>query len=67
MTVSCVYLRIMRSFPEHLFHGASLGNCLFHVQVPQFQPPDAIKSLSQVLFKDFIQKGDVSIRRRLFA
>ena len=42
---------ILRSFSDHLFYRAPLGNCLFHVQVAEFQPPDTIKSISQVLFK----------------
>ena len=50
---------ILRSFSDHLFYRAPLGNCLFHVQVAEFQPPDTIKSISQVLFKHFIQKRDV--------
>ena len=33
------------------FYRVLLGNWLFHVQVAEFQPPDAIKSISQVLFK----------------
>ena len=41
----------LRSFSECLFYRAPLGNCLFHVQVAEFQPPDTIKSISQVLFK----------------
>ena len=27
-----------------LFYGAPLGNCLFHVQVAEFQPPDSVKN-----------------------
>ena len=53
---------ILRSFSDHLFYRAPPGNCLFHVQVAEFQPPDAIKSISQVLFKYFIWKRDVAIR-----
>ena len=33
MNASCVCLRILRSFSEHLFHRKQLGDCLFHVQV----------------------------------
>ena len=51
---------ILRSFSDHLFYRAPLGNCLFHVQVAEFQPPDTIKSISQVLFKHFIQKQDIA-------
>ena len=57
---------ILRSFSNHLFYRAPLGNCLFHVQVAKFQPPDTIKSISQVLLKRFIRKRDVAIRRRPF-
>ena len=56
VTASCVYIWILRSFSDHLIYRAPLGNCLFHVQVAEFQPPDTIKSTSQVLFKHFIQK-----------
>ena len=42
MTASCVYLRILRSFSNHLFYRAHLGNYLFHVQVAEF-PPDTVK------------------------
>ena len=34
---------ILRSFSDHLFYKAPLGNSLFHVQVGEFQPPDKIK------------------------
>ena len=52
---------ILRSFSDHLFFGAPLGNSLSHVQ-----PPDKIKRISQVLFKHLIRKRYVAIRRRLF-
>ena len=57
---------ILRSFSDHLFYRAPLGNCLFHVQVAEFQPPDTIKSISQVLFKHFIQTRDAATWRRSF-
>ena len=63
-SASYVYLRILENFLEHLFYRAPLGNCLFHVQVAEFQPPDTIKRISQVLLKHFIQKRDLAIRRR---
>ena len=44
MTTYCVYLRILRSFLEHLFYRVPLGNCLFHVQVTGIQPPDTVKN-----------------------
>ena len=33
----------LRSFPDHLFYRAPLGNCLFHLQVAEFQPPHTVK------------------------
>ena len=39
MTASCVCLWILRSFSGHLFQRAPLENCLFHLQVAEFQPP----------------------------
>ena len=57
---------LLRSFSDHLFYRAPLGNCLFHVQVAEFQLPDTIKSIPQALFKHFIRKRDVTIRRRSF-
>ena len=50
MAASCVYLWILRSFSDHLFYRAPLGNCLFHLQIAQFQPPNTVKK-SYVLFK----------------
>ena len=44
MPTSCVYLWILRSFPEHSFYTAPLGNCLFYVQVAEFQAPDTVKN-----------------------
>ena len=57
---------ILRSFSDHLFFRAPLGNSLFHVQVEEFQPLDKINSISQALFKHLIGKRDVAIRRRSF-
>ena len=34
----------LRSFSEYLVYRAPLGNCLFHVQAAEFQPPDTVKS-----------------------
>ena len=56
----------LRSFLDHLFFRARLGNCLFHEEVAESQPPDTIKSISQVLFKHSIRKRDVAIWRRSF-
>ena len=43
MTASCICLWILRSFSEHFFYRAPLENCLFDVQVVEFQPPDTVK------------------------
>ena len=43
MTASCVYLWILRSFSDHLFYRAPLGNCLFHLQVAEFKTPHTVK------------------------
>ena len=66
MTASTVYLCTLRSFSEHLFYGAPLRNCLFHVQVAVFHPADTVKINSQVLFKDFIQEREVAIQTKAF-
>ena len=54
----------LRGLSDDLFYRPTLGNWLFHVQVAEFQPPDTIKSISQVLFKHFIRKREVAIRKR---
>ena len=46
----CLSLNL-RSLSNSFFYKAPLGNCLFHVQFAEFQPPDTEKSISQVLFK----------------
>ena len=43
MTASCISLWIVRSFSEYLIYRAPLGNCLFDVQVVEFQPVDTVK------------------------
>ena len=65
---------MLQNFQEYLptehirktafFYRAPLGNCLFHAQVAGFQPQDTVRSISQVLFKYFIQEQEVVIRRR---
>ena len=62
MTLFCVYLWIF-SFSDHLFYRAVLGNCLFHVQVAKFQPPDTINSIKQVFFMHSVLQ-EVAIKRR---
>ena len=53
MTTSCVYLWILTSFLEHFFYRGPLGNCFFHVQVAEFQPPDAVKNYFTGVFQAF--------------
>ena len=57
---------ILRSFSDHLFFRAPLGNSLFHVQVAEIQPLSKIKRILHALFKSLIRKQDVAIRRRSF-
>ena len=69
MTASCVYLLILRSFSDHLFYRAPLGNCLFHLQVTQFQLSHTVKKCfysKKVIraFQGFILEEEVAIRRR---
>ena len=52
---------ILRSFSDHQFFRAPLGNSFIHVQVAEFQPLDKTKSISQGLFKYLIRKQDVAI------
>ena len=66
VAVSWVYLRTLTSFSEHFIESASLGNCLFNEQVAEFHPADPVKSISQVLFKYFIQEWELTIWRPSF-
>ena len=43
----------LRSFSEHLFYRAPLRNCLFHVQVSEFQPADTVKKYFTGAFQAF--------------
>ena len=56
MTTSCVYLRILRSFSEHLSYRAPLRNCLFDVQFAEFQPPDTVKYYFTSAFQAFYRR-----------
>ena len=62
ITVSCVYLSILRSFSDHLFYRAPLANCLFHVQVAEFHPPHT--KVPYMCFSSIIIQEEVAIRRR---
>ena len=44
MSAFCVYLWILRSFWEYLFYRAPLWNCLFHLQIAEFQPVNTVKN-----------------------
>ena len=50
---SCVYLWILRSLSDHLFYRPPLGNCLFHLQVAEFQPPRIVKKYFTCAFQAF--------------
>ena len=53
MTVSCVYLCILRNFSEHL-HRTPPGNCSFHVQ--GFRPAHTLKNYFTGAFQAFCTK-----------
>ena len=53
MNVSCVYLWILRSFSDHFIYRVPLGNCLFHLQVAEFQPPHTVKKYFTCTFQAF--------------
>ena len=55
-----------KTFFRRLLLQSTSGKLLFYVQVAEFQPPDTVKTISQVLFKYFIQDREPAIRRRLF-
>ena len=57
MTASCVYLWILRSFSEHLFYRAPLENCLFYVQVAEFQLADTVKNHFTGAFQAFYKRA----------
>ena len=63
MTASCNY---MRKFSEHLFYRVPPGNFLFHVEVAEFQPEDAVKNHFTGAFQAFIKEREVAVRRRSF-
>ena len=46
-------VNFLRSFWEYLFYRLPMGNCLFHVQVAEFQPPDTIKNYFTSAFQPF--------------
>ena len=56
MNAACVYLWIFRSFSEHFFYRAPLGNCLFHVKVAEFQPPETVKNFFTGAFQAFYKR-----------
>ena len=47
----------LKSFSDHFFYRAPLGNYLFHLQVAEFQPPHTVnKYFTCALYKHFIQE-----------
>ena len=60
MTAPCVYLRILRSFSEHLFYRAPY----FMYKLQNFNHQIQSETISQVLFNHFIQGRQVAIRKR---
>ena len=46
----------MRSFSEHLFYRRPPGNCLFLVQVAEFQPADTVKNYFTGAFQAFYKR-----------
>ena len=44
VNASGVYQWILRISSEHLFYRAPLRNCLFYVQVAEFQPADTARN-----------------------
>ena len=63
MTASCVYLWILRSFSDHLFYRAPLGNCLFHLQVAEFQSPHTVNKYFTCAFQAFYRRRRKRRRR----
>ena len=51
ITASYVCLLILASFSDYLFHRALLRNCLFHLQVAEFQPPHTVKKYFTYAFQ----------------
>ena len=50
---SCIYLWVLKSFSQQLVYRAPMGNCLFHVQVAKFQPPDIVYNYFISAFRAF--------------
>ena len=64
MIASCVYLRTLRNFSEHLFYRASFHS-LFYVQVVEFQPPDTVKIFFTSAFQAFYTRTTSSHSKTL--
>ena len=52
-----------KSLSDHLFYKPPLGNCLFHLQVAEFQPPHIVKKYFTSAFQAFYQEEEVAIRK----
>ena len=57
LQMTAVYLWILRSLSEHLFYRATLRNCLFHVQVAEFQQTDTVKNYFTGAFQAFYTRA----------
>ena len=58
MTISCVYLLILRSFSEDPFKGMIHKDCSFHLQVAIFKTIYAIKKIFHRYFSSFLYKSE---------
>ena len=60
------FLCLSVNFNFHFFYKAPLGNWLFHTQVAELQPLDAVKNYFIGAFQVFIQERKVAIWRHSF-
>ena len=63
MTASYFYLWILRSFSAHLIFSWPLENCLFHVQMAEFQPADTVKKYFKGAFQAFYKRMRMSLSK----
>lgn len=61
MTISCVYLLILRSFSEDPFKGMIHKDFSFHLKVAIFKTIYTIKKYFTGTFQAFVQEREVSI------
>ena len=63
MTASYFYLWILRSFSAHLIFSWPLENCLFHVQMAEFQPADTVKKYFKGAFQAIYKRMRMSLSK----